>query len=156
MKIGVVSDTHSLLRPEVLPALRGVGHLFHAGDVGDISILDRLAEIAPVTAIRGNVDRYGRCAELPEAEFVNLGGLSFYLIHNVHELALEPVAAGIICVVSGHTHKAASEWRSRAGKPQVLYFNPGSCGPRRFSLPVTLGFLEISGGKIHPSLINLL
>jgi putative phosphoesterase len=156
MRIGVISDTHSLLRPEVLPALRGVDHIFHAGDVGDIAILDRLAEIAPVTAIRGNVDHYGPCAELPEAEYINLGGFSFYLIHNVHDLGLEPVAAGITCVVSGHTHKAASEWRSRAGKSQVLYFNPGSCGPRRFSLPVTLGFLEITGSTLEPRLVKLL
>jgi uncharacterized protein len=156
MRIGVVSDTHSLLRPEVLPALRGVDHIFHAGDVGDIAILDRLAEIAPVTAIRGNVDRYGPCAELPQAEYVNLSGFSFYLIHNVHDLSLEPVAAGITCVISGHTHKAASEWRGRAGKSRVLYFNPGSCGPRRFSLPVTLGFLEITDGPPEPRLVNLL
>ena len=155
MKIGVVSDTHSQLRPEVLPALRGVDHIFHAGDVGDISILARLGEMAPVTAIRGNVDTYGPCADLPEAEFVNLGGLSFYLIHNVHDMALEPVAAGIVCVVSGHTHKAASEWRSRAGKSKVLYFNPGSCGPRRFSLPVTVGFLEILDGKLQSNFLHL-
>lgn len=157
MRIGVLSDTHSLLRPEVLTALSGVDHIFHAGDVGDPAILDRLAEIAPVTAIRGNVDRYGPCAELPEAEYVNLGGLSFYLIHNVHDLGLDPVAAGIASVVSGHSHRPASEWRSLAGKPRVLYFNPGSCGPRRFSLPVSLGFLEITdGGKLEPSLIQLL
>jgi putative phosphoesterase len=156
MRIGVVSDTHSLLRPEVIPALDGVEHIFHAGDVGDPAILDRLAEVAPVTAIRGNIDTYGPCAELPEAEYVNLGGLSFYLIHNVHDLGLEPTAAGIACVVSGHSHKPASEWRSRAGKARVLYFNPGSCGPRRFSLPVSIGFLEVEAGQIRPSLIQLL
>ncbi len=156
MLIGVVSDTHGLLRPETLAALRGVDHILHAGDVGDITILDRLREIAEVTAIRGNIDRYGPCAQLPEAEYINLGELSFYMIHNVHDLGLDPTAAGIACVISGHTHQAAIEWKQRARQPRVLYFNPGSAGPRRFSLPISLGFLEVTGSTIEPRLATLL
>ena len=106
MLIGVISDTHGLLRPEALAALRGVEHILHAGDVGDIAILDALREIAPVTAIRGNVDVAGACAELPATDVVELGDKLFYLVHSVHDLDINPVAAGVAMVVSGHSHKA--------------------------------------------------
>jgi putative phosphoesterase len=135
--LGILSDTHGLLRPEVLTALRGVDHILHAGDVGDADILDELGKIAPVTAIRGNVDTHGACALLPETEAIELAGLLFYLVHSVQWLDLNPETAGIACVVSGHSHKPSIETRG-----SVLYLNPGSCGPRRFSLPVTLALLE--------------
>jgi putative phosphoesterase len=140
MKIGVISDTHGLLRPEAIAALRGVEHILHAGDVGDPAILDELRRIAPLTAIRGNIDRIGPCAQLPALELIELNGRSIYMLHDVHELDLDPVAAGIQVVVSGHSHKPLIDW-----KKGVLYFNPGSAGPRRFSLPISIGFLEISG-----------
>src|ERR1700729_2018472 len=107
MLIGVISDTHGLMRPEALAALRGVEHILHAGDVGEIGILDALRGIAPVTAIRGNVDLRGECAELPATDVVELAGRLFYLVHSVMDLDIEPVAAGVSVVVSGHSHKAA-------------------------------------------------
>jgi putative phosphoesterase len=141
MLIGVISDTHGLLRAEALAALAGVEHILHAGDVGKFSILERLREIAPVTAIRGNVDVSGRCAELPATDVVELGGKLFYLVHSVHDLDINPAAAGVAVVVSGHTHKALVEVRDG-----VIYFNPGSAGPKRFSLPVTVGFVTVEDG----------
>ncbi|MBB5317926.1 metallophosphoesterase family protein [Tunturibacter empetritectus] len=141
MLIGVISDTHGLLRPEALAALRDVEHILHAGDVGDIAILDALREIAPVTAIRGNVDVAGACAELPATDVVELGGALFYLVHSLHDLDINPRAAGVAMVVSGHSHKAKVEV-----KDGVIYFNPGSAGPRRFSLPVTVGFVTAEDG----------
>jgi putative phosphoesterase len=141
MLIGVISDTHGLLRPEALAALRGVEHILHAGDVGDVAILDALREIAPVTAIRGNVDTSGACAELPATDVVELGGSLFYLVHSVHDLDINPKAAGVAMVVSGHSHKAKVEV-----KDGVVYFNPGSAGPRRFSLPITVGFVTVEDG----------
>src|SRR6202522_297847 len=117
MLIGVISDTHGLLRPEALAALSGVEHILHAGDVGDIAILDALREIAPVTAIRGNVDVEGACAELPATDVVELGGKLFYLVHSVRDLDINPAAAGVSVVVSGHSHKPAVEMRSG-----VLFF----------------------------------
>ncbi|MBV8113381.1 MAG: metallophosphoesterase family protein [Silvibacterium sp.] len=147
MLVGVISDTHGLLRPEAVAALRDVEHILHAGDVGDAAILDRLGHIAPVTAVRGNVDREGRCGRLPETKLVELVGRHVYMLHDRHELDLDPVAAGIVAVISGHSHQPSIEW----GRG-VLYFNPGSAGPRRFSLPVSLGFLEISAEEIRPRL----
>ena len=136
--IGVISDTHGLLRPEAIEALRGVEHILHAGDVGDIAILDALREIAPVTAIRGNVDISGACAKLPATDVVELGDKLFYLVHSVHDLDINPMAAGIAMVVSGHSHRASVQVQGG-----VIYFNPGSAGPQRFSLPVTMGFVTV-------------
>jgi putative phosphoesterase len=141
MLIGVISDTHGLLRPEAVAALRGVEHILHAGDVGDSAILDALREVAPVTAIRGNVDVSGACAELPATDVVELGDRLFYLVHSVHDLDINPAAAGVAMVVSGHSHKASVQVRDG-----VIYFNPGSAGPRRFSLPVTVGFVTVEDG----------
>ncbi len=150
MLVGVISDTHGLLRPEAVAALREVEHILHAGDVGEAAILDELGEVAPVTAIRGNVDRGGRCGRLPEAELVELGGQHIYMLHDRMSLDLDPVAAGIAAVVCGHSHKPAIE-RAKG----VLYFNPGSAGPRRFSLPVSLGFLEIFPDRIETRLLTI-
>jgi len=149
MLIGVISDTHGLLRPEAVAALRGVEHILHAGDVGDVAILDALREIAPVTAIRGNVDVSGACAELPATDVVELGDRLFYLVHSVHDLDINPAAAGVAMVVSGHSHKASVSVRDG-----VIYFNPGSAGPRRFSLPVTVGFVTVEDG-VEASVMEL-
>ena len=149
MLIGVISDTHGLLRPEAVAALRGAEHILHAGDVGDIAILDALRKIAPVTAIRGNVDVSGPCAELPATDVVELGGRLFYLVHSVQDLDINPMAAGIAMVVSGHSHKASVQVRDG-----VVFFNPGSAGPRRFSLPVTVGFVTVEDG-VEASVMEL-
>lgn len=141
MKIGVVSDTHGLLRPEVIPALSGVEHILHLGDVGDFEIVKSLEQVAPVTAIRGNVDRTGKCGKLPETEVVLFEGQYLYMLHDVQTIHLDPVAAKFSAVLYGHSHKP--DIRRHKG---VLYFNPGSCGPRRFSLPVTIGLLTLVKG----------
>lgn len=150
MLIGVISDTHGLLRPEAVAALEGAEHILHAGDVGDAAILDRLREIAPVTAIRGNVDVQGACARLPDMELLELGGRSIYMLHDRQMLDLDPIAAGIAVVVSGHSHHPAIQWHKG-----ILYFNPGSAGPRRFSTPVSLGFLTVTEARIEPRLVEL-
>ena len=144
MTIGVISDTHGLLRPQAVRELAGVDHILHAGDVGSAEILTELRRIAPVTAIRGNVDRAGVCASLPATDAIELAGKLFYLVHSVHDLDLDPTAAGIAVLVSGHSHRASIETRE-----DVLYLNPGSAGPRRFSLPLTLALVVIEEGKIE-------
>lgn len=151
MKIGVVSDTHGLLRPEVLPKLEGCEHILHLGDVGDAKIVARLKEIAPLTAVRGNVDARGACAHLPETEVLLFDGASIYLLHDIGTLHLDPAAAKFAAVLYGHSHKA--EIRRHKG---VLYFNPGSCGPRRFHLKVTLGYLRVSeDGQVDAEIVDL-
>jgi hypothetical protein len=136
--IGVISDTHGLLRPEALDGLRGSMHILHAGDVGDITILEALRQIAPVTAIRGNIDTHGPTAQLPATEAVELDGRLIYMVHSLADLDLKPEAAGVAVVISGHSHKPKVE--SRKG---VLYLNPGSAGPRRFQLPITVAHLYL-------------
>ena len=148
--IGVISDTHGLLRPEAMEALRGVEHILHAGDVGDPSILDSVRNLAPVTAIRGNIDVDGPCSQLPATEVITLHGHTFYMLHDRHALDLDPGAAGFSAVISGHSHKPLIEWRNG-----VLYMNPGSAGPRRFSLPVSIGLLTIGADGLQPRLVTL-
>jgi uncharacterized protein len=150
MKIGVISDTHGMLRPAAIKALRGVEHILHAGDVGDPAILDELRKLAPVTAIRGNIDVGGACAYLPATEVITLDGHTFYMLHDRQALDLDPVAAGFSAVISGHSHKPLIEWRNG-----VLYMNPGSAGPRRFSLPISLGLLKIQANALQPELVTL-
>jgi putative phosphoesterase len=150
MTIGVISDTHGLLRPEAVAALAGVDHILHAGDVGDPAILDRLRKIAPITAIRGNIDVSGICASLPATEGIELGGRLFYLVHSIADLDIDPQAAGVAVVISGHSHRA--QLRERNG---VLYLNPGSAGPRRFDLPVTLARVLLPDGAIRAHIIPL-
>ena len=150
MLIGVISDTHGLLRPEALVALAEAEHILHAGDVGNIDILGELREIAPVTAIRGNVDVYGECAKLPATEMVELGGRFFYMVHSVHDLDIDPRAAGVDVVVSGHSHKPLIERKS-----DVMYLNPGSAGPRRFSLPVTVALVTVGEGGVEARIVPL-
>jgi putative phosphoesterase len=141
MKIGVISDTHGLLRVEVLPALRGVEQILHLGDVGDPAILKSLEDIAPVHAVRGNVDREGACGKLPETDVLLFEGHYIYLLHDIGMLRLDPAAAKFSAVLYGHSHRPKIEH-----KKGVLYFNPGSCGPRRFDLPITIGMLHLKSG----------
>lgn len=151
MLIGVISDTHGLLRPELLPALSGVTHILHAGDVGDPEILTELRRIAPIMAIRGNVDRSGPCASLPSTEAIELAGCLIYMVHALEDLDLHPQAAGIGVVLCGHSHKPSIEHRQG-----VLYLNPGSVGPRRFNLPITFALLRIDDGKPTAQIIPLI
>jgi uncharacterized protein len=151
MRIGIISDTHGLLRPESEHALQGVEIIIHAGDVGNPEILDRLRQIAPVFAVRGNVDTGAWAKELPATTVVQAGGASFYVLHNLNELDLRPDAAGFNFVVSGHTHEAKQE--ERGG---VLYLNPGSAGPRRFHLPVTLAIVDLARRPWKAEILKLL
>lgn len=151
MLIAALSDTHGLLRAEALAAIARADHILHAGDVGDPTILDRLRALAPVTAIRGNIDTAGACALLPATEAVNLAGHLICLVHSLQDLDLNPEAAGIALVLYGHSHKPSVE-RSRG----VLYLNPGSSGPRRFKLPVTLALIEADGTTLTPRIVDLL
>jgi len=151
MKIGVVSDTHGLLRPEVATALAGVERILHLGDVGKASVLEALEKIAPVTAVRGNVDRDGACGKLPETEVLLLEGRYIYMLHDLKTLHLDPAAGKFAAVLFGHTH-VPNFYRKKG----VLYFNPGSCGPRRFELPVTVGVLTIGAdGELAAEIIPL-
>ena len=147
--IGVISDTHGLLRPEALAALRGSGHILHAGDIGKPEHLDRLAEIAPVTAIRGNIDRGAWAETLPDTISLTLQGLHIHMIHDRKDLKADPQAEGWDVVISGHSHKPGID---DTGSP--LWLNPGAAGPRRFRLPITLAYLWAEAGKpravIHP------
>ncbi len=150
MRIGVISDTHGLLRPEAVAALTGCEAILHAGDVGDDEILETLRKIAPLTAIRGNVDHTGACGALPPTEAVELAGKLFYLVHARDDLDLDPRAASIAAVVFGHSHQPEITWQDG-----ILYFNPGSAGPLRFRLPVTVGFLDCIEGKLQPAIQTL-
>ena len=153
MILGVISDTHGLLRPEAVAAFREakVTHILHAGDVGNFQIIETLRQIAPVTAIRGNVDLYGSCAELPATDAVELGGALFYLVHSAGDLDINPVVAQVAAVISGHSHQAGFETRNK-----VLFLNPGSSGPRRFKLPVTVALVQIEAGLLTPEILTLI
>jgi putative phosphoesterase len=150
MKIGVISDTHGLLRPEACAALDGVQRILHAGDVGGREIVDALSRIAPVTAVRGNVDRDRWGTTLPATEVVEIAGISIYMLHDLAQLDLKPEAAGFRVVVYGHSHRPKME-----EKNGVLYFNPGSAGRRRFRLPVSVGRLEIRSGRVFGEFVRL-
>jgi putative phosphoesterase len=150
MNIGVISDTHGLLRPEALTALRGSDHIVHAGDIGAAEILDVLSKLAPVTAIRGNIDveKWSQC--LPTTNVADIAGTLLYVLHDLKELDLNPRTAGFAAVISGHSHVPKIEWTDG-----VLYFNPGSAGPRRFKLPISVGRLRLKNGQLTPELIPL-
>jgi hypothetical protein len=148
--IGILSDTHGLLRPEVEEALAGCARILHAGDVGDPEVLERLEGIAPVTAVRGNMD-YGSWSNgLPVTEMVEIGGIFFYILHDLYQLDLDPVAAGIQVVVSGHTHR--SEWIEKDG---VIFLNPGSAGHRRHHYPVSVALIRIENGQVAPRIVEI-
>lgn len=148
--VGVISDTHGLVRPEALAALRGVDAIVHAGDVGDAAVLEALRALAPVTAVRGNNDHGGWARALPTAAVVEVGGACLYVLHDLHDLDLEPRAAGFAAVVAGHSHRPAIE--SRGG---VLFVNPGSAGPRRFTLPVAVARLHVRGATVRGEVVTL-
>lgn len=150
LTLGVISDTHGQLRPEAVEALRGVDRILHAGDVGAPEVLEELARVAPVVAVRGNVDRGAWADGLPETAEVEAGGARLYLFHDRKALAIDPGAAGFAAVVSGHSHQPGVEEREG-----VLYLNPGSAGPRRFRLPVALARLRVGGGRLEPEIQEL-
>ncbi len=148
--VGVISDTHGLLRPQALAALKGSDYIVHAGDVGSTEIIGQLAKIVPVTAVRGNVDTEAWARKLPETNVLEVGGVSLYVLHDLAQLDLNPAAAGFAAVISGHSHKPTHELRDG-----VLYLNPGSAGPRRFKLPVTVARLHVVGLKLKPEIVHL-
>jgi hypothetical protein len=148
--IGVISDTHGLLRKEAVAALKGCEQIIHVGDIGSEEILAELKSLAPVTAVRGNIDTEPWAQSLPEFEVLEIGGVSVYVLHDISQLDLKPERAGFVAVISGHSHKPSIE--SRAG---VLYLNPGSAGPRRFKLPVTVARLKIRDKAVSAEISDL-
>lgn len=149
-RIGLISDTHGLLRPEARLALSGVDRIIHAGDICNAELLDELARIAPVIAVRGNNDRGSWAQRLPQQAVVEIGGVKLCVVHDLQELSIDPKAEGIKVVISGHSHRPSSKMESG-----VLYINPGSAGPRRFRLPISIGFLEIADGAAKARLQTL-
>jgi uncharacterized protein len=148
--IGIISDTHGLVRPEALQALKGVEMILHAGDIGNQDVLDTLHQIAPVVAVRGNNDKGEWAQSLPDWEVVEAGEVSIYMLHNVKEIDISPSGGGFQVVVSGHSHQpSVTEQRG------VLYVNPGSAGPRRFKLPVSVAHLHVHGDKVQAKIIEL-
>jgi putative phosphoesterase len=150
ISVGVISDTHGLLRPEAVDALKGSHLIIHAGDVGDPAIIDRLRGIAPVFAVRGNIDKGDWAARLPMTELVEAGGCLFCVLHDIAELDVDPAAAGFAAVVFGHSHQPAIEIREG-----VLFLNPGSAGPRRFKLPIAVARVRVSGQRLAPEIVEL-
>lgn len=150
ISIGLISDTHGLLRPEAVEALNGSDFIIHAGDIGDPQVLAGLSRLAPVTAIRGNVDRGPLAESLPATEVLQVGDAFIYVIHNIADLDLDPAAAGFQAVVSGHSHQPG--WREKNG---VLLVNPGSAGPRRFKLPIAVGRLIVTEAGMTADVIEL-
>jgi putative phosphoesterase len=148
--VGIISDTHGLVRPQALRALRGSTRIIHAGDIGTAAVLDALSAIAPVTAIRGNNDRDAWARRLPETTAVDVDGTWLYVLHNVHDLDLDPRAAGFAAVIAGHSHRPVVEERNG-----VLFVNPGSAGPRRFSLPIAVARLYVRAGRVRARVITL-
>jgi len=148
--VGVISDTHGLLRPEAAAALAGVERIVHAGDIGSPDVLAALGRLAPVTAVRGNNDRGDWAAGLADTEVVEVGGVSLYVLHDLHELDLDPRAAGFAAIIAGHSHQPRLEERDG-----VLYLNPGSAGPRRFKLPISLARLTIADARVRAELVTL-
>jgi putative phosphoesterase len=150
MIVGVISDTHGLLRPDVPQHLAGVDLIVHAGDVGSLAVLDALREIAPTIAVRGNVDTEAWCTALPETEVVRAGEIELYMLHDIAQLKFDPKKAGYRAVIYGHSHRASIEERNG-----VLYLNPGAAGPRRFNLSPSLAKIEVRGQELDVSLITL-
>ena len=148
--VGVIADTHGLLRPQVLMNLKGCSHIIHAGDVGDPEVLRRLRALAPVTVVRGNVDHGAWAGALPQTDLLDFAGVNIYVLHILEELDLDPKAAGVSVVIYGHSHRP--ELNERNG---VLFLNPGSVGPRRFSLPISMAYLRLETGRPRAQMINL-
>nr|WP_288453046.1 metallophosphoesterase family protein [uncultured Pseudomonas sp.] len=150
MKIGLIADTHGLLRPQALAALEGVDHLIHAGDIGGPQILAELERIAPLSVVRGNNDGDAWADGIPEHLTLRFGAISLYVLHDLKQLAIDPKAEGIDVVIAGHSHKPLHDVRDG-----VLYLNPGSAGPQRFKLPIGVAILHIDGGGVHAEMITL-
>jgi hypothetical protein len=150
MTVGIISDTHGLLRPEAVAALQGSELILHAGDVGDAAVLRQLRQIAPTIAVRGNVDTSAWANALPATDVVEVWELQLYMLHDLSALDLDPRAAGFAAVISGHTHRPKVEVRDG-----VLYLNPGSAGPRRFSLPLALARLRVAGQQLSHEIVEL-
>lgn len=150
MRIGLIADTHNLLRPEALAALQGVDQLIHAGDIGGLHILEELQRIAPLSVVRGNNDQEAWADAIPEHLTLRFGAVSLHVLHDLKQLAIDPAAQGIDVVIAGHSHKPLHEERDG-----VLYLNPGSAGPRRFKLPIGVGLLHIDGNRVRAELITL-
>jgi putative phosphoesterase len=150
MRIGLISDTHGLLRPEAVAALQGADHIVHGGDICGAEILEALSRIAPVTAVRGNNDVGPWAARIPENELVELGGIRLYVLHDLSQMKIDPVRENVQVVVTGHSHKPIVNERDG-----VLYVNPGSAGPRRFTLPIAVGELVVSGKSAQARIIEL-
>ena len=148
--VGVISDTHGLIRPQALDALTDVDLIVHAGDIGSPEVLAALTAIAPVTAVRGNNDRSAWAHEIPTSAAIEIGHAWFYVLHDVHELDLDPRGGGFAAVITGHSHRPKIEERQG-----VLFVNPGSAGPRRFTSPVALARLDIAGGRVAGELVFL-
>jgi putative phosphoesterase len=148
--VGVISDTHGLVRPEALTALRGSDYIIPAGDIGEPRVLDEMAAIAPLTAVRGNVDHGEWAQKIPVTNILEIGDVSIYVLHNLQELDLKPEAAKFAAVVYGHSHIPAQELENG-----VLYFNPGSAGPKRFQRPASVGRLFLTGGKVESEIMKL-
>jgi putative phosphoesterase len=148
--VGVISDTHGLLRPEVLQVFSGVSLILHAGDIGSSNVLDGLRTLAPVVAVRGNNDRDAWAKRIPQVEVVRAGAISIYMLHDVEDMKLNPPPEKVHVVVSGHSHRPHVEQREG-----ILFLNPGSAGPRRFKLPISLARLIIRSSNIHAELIEL-
>ena len=148
--IAVLSDTHGLLRPEITTAIKGVDHIIHAGDLGKIEILDELQRIAPVSIIRGNIDREGEAANFPHNTVLEIAGQQLYILHDIADLNLDCRAAGFAAVIYGHSHQPEIKY-----KDNVLYLNPGSIGPRRFDLPLSYAMLRITRKDLIPELIEI-
>ena len=149
-RVGLISDTHGLLRPEAVAFLQGCDHIVHGGDIGHAEVLSKLSSLAPVTAVRGNNDRGAWAEGLAETELFKFGEVFIYALHDLAQLDIEPVAAGVHVVVSGHSHKPLVEQREG-----VLYVNPGSAGPRRFNLPISVAELTITGQAVSARIVNL-
>jgi putative phosphoesterase len=150
LRVGLISDTHGLLRPEALACLQGSDFIIHAGDIGDAGILEALGTIAPVTAVRGNNDTAAWARKVPHTAVLRAGGAAIYVIHDVAGLDIDPAAEGMQAVVAGHSHKPSVERRGG-----VLFVNPGSAGPRRFTLPVSAGRLTVHGREVDAELLGL-
>jgi putative phosphoesterase len=150
MRIGIISDTHGLLRPEAIKHLAGTDHIIHAGDIGAPEVIEELRRIAPTTAIRGNIDTGDLAKDYPDAELVELAGRAFYVLHNLKEIKLDPAASGINVIICGHSHRPKIETKNG-----VLYINPGSAGPRRFKLPIAVATLEFSDRALLPQILEI-
>ena len=150
LRVGLISDTHGLLRPEARAFAGSCDYIIHGGDIGSAAILDELSALAPLIAVKGNNDRQGWAARLPQTEMIRVGGVFIYVIHDVSQLDIEPHAAGVQVIVSGHSHKPLIELRDG-----ILYINPGSCGPRRFNLPLSVGEIRVDGAKVRARTIEL-